>query len=66
MMARWPPTRSAAGNGTAAGAGKTVGAAMDTKITLTEQERGKELAYVVVAMNKVGEGVVSNTVMAVL
>ena len=45
---------------------KTVGTAMDTKVTLTGQERNKELEYVVVAMNKAGGGPVSNVVMAVL
>nr|VFJ94662.1 MAG: Fibronectin type III domain-containing protein [Candidatus Kentron sp. H]VFJ94910.1 MAG: Fibronectin type III domain-containing protein [Candidatus Kentron sp. H]VFK01801.1 MAG: Fibronectin type III domain-containing protein [Candidatus Kentron sp. H] len=38
----------------------------DTKITLPNQERGKELEYVVVAVNKAGKGPVSNGVMAVL
>nr|VFK11526.1 MAG: Fibronectin type III domain-containing protein [Candidatus Kentron sp. LPFa]VFK27697.1 MAG: Fibronectin type III domain-containing protein [Candidatus Kentron sp. LPFa] len=41
--------------------------AMETKITLTGQIQGKELEYcVVVAVNKAGEGVASNTVTAVL
>jgi hypothetical protein len=38
----------------------------ETQATLLDQERGKELEYRVVAMNKAGEGMPSNTVMAVL
>jgi hypothetical protein len=38
----------------------------DTKATLLDQDRGKELEYRVIAMNKAGEGMPSNTVMAVL
>nr|VFK59816.1 MAG: Fibronectin type III domain-containing protein [Candidatus Kentron sp. UNK]VFK70112.1 MAG: Fibronectin type III domain-containing protein [Candidatus Kentron sp. UNK] len=40
--------------------------AMKTKITLAGQIQGKELEYCVVAVNKAGEGVASNTVTAVL
>ena len=43
-----------------------VGLAMESKTTLTEQERGKEWEYQVIAVNKAGEGAPSNTVMAVL
>ena len=35
-------------------------------LTLSEQERGKEWEYKVIAVNKAGEGEPSNTVMAVL
>nr|VFK48571.1 MAG: hypothetical protein BECKTC1821D_GA0114238_10627 [Candidatus Kentron sp. TC]VFK61918.1 MAG: hypothetical protein BECKTC1821F_GA0114240_10657 [Candidatus Kentron sp. TC] len=42
------------------------GTVFATETTLTDQTRGKELEYGVVAMNKAGEGPVSNTVMAVL
>nr|VFK65472.1 MAG: Fibronectin type III domain-containing protein [Candidatus Kentron sp. UNK]VFK72418.1 MAG: Fibronectin type III domain-containing protein [Candidatus Kentron sp. UNK] len=45
---------------------KTVGTAISTETMLTGQQRGKELEYVVVAINKAGEGAVSNVVMAVL
>nr|VFK15793.1 MAG: hypothetical protein BECKLPF1236A_GA0070988_101337 [Candidatus Kentron sp. LPFa]VFK31516.1 MAG: hypothetical protein BECKLPF1236C_GA0070990_101417 [Candidatus Kentron sp. LPFa] len=40
--------------------------AMETEITLAGQIQGKELEYCVVAVNKAGEGVASNTVTAVL
>nr|VFK17797.1 MAG: Fibronectin type III domain-containing protein [Candidatus Kentron sp. LPFa] len=40
--------------------------AMETEITLAGQPQGKELEYCVVAVNKAGEGVASNTVTAVL
>nr|VFK17060.1 MAG: Fibronectin type III domain-containing protein [Candidatus Kentron sp. LPFa]VFK32393.1 MAG: Fibronectin type III domain-containing protein [Candidatus Kentron sp. LPFa] len=40
--------------------------AMETKITLAGQIQGKELEYCVVAVNKAGEGVASNTVTAML
>nr|VFJ67013.1 MAG: Fibronectin type III domain-containing protein [Candidatus Kentron sp. DK] len=39
---------------------------MNTEITLTGQPRGVQLEYVVVAMNKAGDGPPSNPVMAVL
>lgn len=39
---------------------------LSTEITLTGQPRGVQLEYVVVAMNKAGDGPVSNPVMAVL
>jgi len=42
------------------------GMAIDSEITLTNQERGKEWEYRVLAVNKAGEGEPSNTVMAVL
>ena len=42
------------------------GMAVDSEITLTGQERGKDLEYRVIAVNKAGEGVPSNTVAAVL
>lgn len=42
------------------------GMAMESEITLHNQERGKEWEYRVVAVNKAGEGMPSNTVMAVL
>jgi len=40
--------------------------ATKSEITLTNQERGKEWEYRVLAVNKAGEGQPSNTVMAVL
>lgn len=43
-----------------------VGTALETEITLNNQERGKEWAYRVVAINKAGESEPSNTVEAVL
>jgi len=43
-----------------------VGMAIESEITLTNQERGKEWEYRVIAINKAGEGDPSNTVMAVL
>ena len=42
------------------------GMAIESEITLSNQERGKEWEYRVIAVNKAGEGVPSNTVMAVL
>lgn len=42
------------------------GMAIESEITLSNQERGKEWEYRVIAVNKAGEGLPSNTVMAVL
>ena len=42
------------------------GMAIESEITLSNQERGKEWEYRVIAVNKAGEGTPSNTVMAVL
>lgn len=35
-------------------------------VTLSDQERGNEWEYRIIAVNKTGEGELSNTVMAVL
>ena len=43
-----------------------VGTALETEITLNNQERGKEWEYRVIAVNKAGESEASNTVTAVL
>ncbi len=43
-----------------------VGLAIESEITLTAQERGKEWEYRVLAVNRTGESEPSNTVMAVL
>jgi len=48
------------------GAWADVGMAIESEITLSGQERGKEWEYRVLAVNKAGEGQPSNTVMAVL
>ena len=48
------------------GAWADVGMAIESKITLTNQARGKEWEYRVLAVNKAGEGQPSNTVMAVM
>ena len=42
------------------------GTALSPELTLTGQPQGKELEYGVVAMNKAGEGEMSNTVIATL
>jgi len=49
-----------------AGAWRYVGMATGTEIHLTDQERGVELEYQVIAVNKAGEGGPSNLVGAVL
>jgi hypothetical protein len=41
-----------------------IGMAIESEITLTNQERGKEWEYRVLAVNKAGEGEPSNIVMA--
>ena len=43
-----------------------VGTALETEVTLNNQERGKEWEYRVIAVNKAGESDPSNTVTAVL
>ena len=43
-----------------------VGLGIETEITVSNQERGKEWEYGVIAVNKAGEGTPSNTVMTVL
>ena len=48
------------------GAWSIAGMAMESESTLHNQERGKEWEYRVIAVNKTGEGMPSNTVMAVL
>jgi hypothetical protein len=48
------------------GAWAIVGVAIETETTLVNQERGKEWEYRVVALNKAGESLPSNTVFAVL
>ena len=45
---------------------RTASLCFETEITLKDQERGVELEYQVVALNKAGEGVPSNVVAAVL
>lgn len=42
------------------------GMSIESEITLSDQARGEELEYRVIAVNKAGEGEPSNTVMAVL
>ena len=42
------------------------GMAIESEITLSSQERGKEWEYRVIAVNKAGEGQPGNTVMAAL
>ena len=48
------------------GAWLNVGLAMETEATLTAQDRNKEWEYRVTAVNKAGDSLPSNTVMAVL
>ncbi len=48
------------------GSWSEVGMAIKSEITLSDQTRGTEWEYRVVAVNKAGEGLPSNTVMAVL
>jgi hypothetical protein len=43
-----------------------IGMAIESEITLTNQDRGKEWGYRVLAVSKAGEGEPINTVMAVL
>ena len=45
---------------------RTASLCFETEITLAEQERGVQLEYQVVALNKAGEGLPSNVVAAVL
>ena len=45
---------------------RTASLCFETEITLKDQERGVELEYQVVALNKAGEGLPSNVVAAVL
>nr|VFJ49402.1 MAG: hypothetical protein BECKFM1743A_GA0114220_100713 [Candidatus Kentron sp. FM]VFJ76102.1 MAG: hypothetical protein BECKFM1743C_GA0114222_109101 [Candidatus Kentron sp. FM]VFK10501.1 MAG: hypothetical protein BECKFM1743B_GA0114221_101425 [Candidatus Kentron sp. FM] len=45
---------------------RTQATTIATEVTLTNQERGKELEYVVEAVNRAGRGPISNAVMAVL
>jgi hypothetical protein len=48
------------------GPGEEAATAVMTEATLVEQPRGLELEYRVIAINKAGEGLESNTIMAVL
>ena len=48
------------------GAWSDAGMAIESETILSDQERGKEWEYRVIAVNKAGEGEPSNTVMAVL
>jgi len=50
----------------ASGPWTDVGMVIESEITLSGQERGKEWEYRVIAVNKAGKGQPSNTVMAVL
>lgn len=43
-----------------------IGLAIESEATLTNQERGKDWEYRVIAVNKAGEGAASNTVAAVV
>ncbi|MBN1515790.1 fibronectin type III domain-containing protein, partial [Candidatus Sumerlaeota bacterium] len=43
-----------------------IGLAIESEATLTNQERGKDWEYRVIAVNKAGEGAPSNTVAAVV
>lgn len=52
--------------GRAEGDWKLAGIAIETEVTLNNQERSKEWEYRVIAINKAGEGVPSNIVTAVL
>ena len=49
-----------------AGGLMVVSIAIESEATLNNQERGKDWEYRVIATNKAGEGVPSNTVAAVL
>jgi hypothetical protein len=44
----------------------SVATAMTREVNLVDQPRGKELEYIVIAVNKAGQGEESNTVMCVL
>lgn len=48
------------------GAWSIISIAMESQTTLTNQERAKDWEYRVIAVNKAGEGIPSNTVDAVL
>jgi hypothetical protein len=45
---------------------QNVATAIETEATLIDQPKGKELEYRIIAINKLGEGAPSNTVMVVL
>ena len=49
-----------------AGPWEDVGTAIESEATLVDQPRGKELEYLIIAINKAGEGEASNTAMVVL
>jgi len=49
-----------------AGAWQTVGSSIDSEITLTNQERGKQYEYRVIAKNRAGDSDPSNVAVAVL
>ena len=49
-----------------AGSWTEVSMAIESEITLSDQTRGTEWEFCVIAVNKAGEGLSSNTVMAVL
>ena len=49
-----------------AGAWDIISLAMDSEVALTGQERGKDLEYQVIAINKAGGGIPNNIVDAVV